>query len=406
MATILKTGSSGEEVKKLQQALQEKGYDLGSFGVDGIFGAKTDAAVRAYQKDNGLSVDGIAGEKTLGSLYAAAQTPQELAPEEPPKADVPVYTPSYEGLLTSLEEKLQKGQDFSYRLEDDPLYHQYRKAYIKDGALAARDIAAKATAATGGYGNSYAESVSQQTLQDYLQKLYALTPELAAAAYDKHQEKQADLLAYYKAVQAAKEAEYDRYQDALKQYKDQQEAAYEKQQDKYKTLQTLVKAGYDPSDEELNAVGMTRAQAQALKPKATASGSSGAGYDNGIYSESQIMQLQTFLGVTPDGKFGAKSKAAMKEAGYTSLKKAMEAMENQVGYFDYDDTLHSQLNDKNNGQSMYSMVLRRLKEMHAQSEPLEKVASYLKQMVGASYITQSEYLRLYNRYRDHNLSGL
>lgn len=404
MATILKIGASGEEVKKLQKTLQEKGYDLGSYGADGIFGAKTDAAVRQYQKDNALTVDGIAGEKTLGSLYAAPQTPQAPAPapEETP-SDVPVYQPSYDGLLTSLEEKLQDSRDFSYRLEDDPLYHQYRKAYLKEGALAARDIAAKATAATGGYGNSYAQAVSQQTLQDYLGKLYALTPQLAAAAYEKHSDKQADLLAYYKAVQSAKEAEYDRYQDALKQYRQEQQDAYDKQQDQLKALQTLIKSGYDPSDEELSAVGMTRLQAQALQPKASAKGS-GSGYDNGIYSESQIMQLQNFLGVTPDGKFGAKSKEAMKQAGYTSLKKAMEAMEKQVGYFDYDDQLHSQLNQQNNNQSMYSIVLKNLKTMHAQSEPLEKVAAYLKQMVGSSYITQSEYLRLYNRYRDHRLS--
>ncbi len=462
MATILRNGSAGEEVKKLQQALKDKGYDLGSYGVDGIFGAKTESAVRKYQKDNGLAVDGIAGEKTLGSLYTVAQKPvqttpavsttptgstqaaykpsvqsvpvvstqpapapqPERKPEAEPDIALPVYKPSYEGLLADLEEKLQAGQDFSYRLEDDPLYHQYRKAYLKDGDLAARDSAAKAAAATGGYGNSYAESVSQQTLQNYLQKLHALTPELAANAYDRHSQKQEDLLSYYKAVLSAQEDEYQRYQDALKQYRqDQADAyqrsqdaleqsrkaqaeAYDRQQDQYKALQTLVKAGYSPSEEELQAAGMTRAQAQALQPKVTASktGSSSAGYDNGGYTETQIAQLQKFLGVTADGKFGPKSKAAMKEQGYSSLKKAMEAMNARAGYFDYDAGVHSQRNAQNNGQSMYSMVLKKLKQMHAQSEPLEKVGQYLNQMVGASYITQSEYLRLYNRYRDHKLS--
>ncbi|MBR4305559.1 MAG: peptidoglycan-binding protein, partial [Ruminiclostridium sp.] len=47
-------GSSGSDVKKLQQALNDKGYTL---QVDGQFGANTQAAVKDYQKKNGLQVD-------------------------------------------------------------------------------------------------------------------------------------------------------------------------------------------------------------------------------------------------------------------------------------------------------------------------------------------------------------
>ena len=72
--TTLRNGSTGSDVKKLQQALIDAGYDVGSSGADGIYGAKTKAAVTAYQKANGLSVDGIAGNQTLGSLYATPTT--------------------------------------------------------------------------------------------------------------------------------------------------------------------------------------------------------------------------------------------------------------------------------------------------------------------------------------------
>ena len=63
----LKTGSRGTEVKKLQTALKEKGYY--SMKVDGVFGKGTLSAVKAFQKDNGLKADGIAGPQTLGKLY-------------------------------------------------------------------------------------------------------------------------------------------------------------------------------------------------------------------------------------------------------------------------------------------------------------------------------------------------
>lgn len=71
--TTLKKGSSGNGVKKLQQALIDAGYDVGSTGADGIFGTNTEKAVKSYQKDNGLSVDGIAGNQTFGSLYATSE---------------------------------------------------------------------------------------------------------------------------------------------------------------------------------------------------------------------------------------------------------------------------------------------------------------------------------------------
>ena len=74
----LKQGSSGSDVKKLQTALMNAGYDVGSAGADGIFGSKTEAAVKAYQKDNGLVVDGIVGSKTSGSLYGSSNTGNSL----------------------------------------------------------------------------------------------------------------------------------------------------------------------------------------------------------------------------------------------------------------------------------------------------------------------------------------
>ena len=59
-------GSSGEAVRKLQELLNAKGYDCGS--VDGIFGAKTKAAVQAFQEANSLASDGIAGPLTWSKL--------------------------------------------------------------------------------------------------------------------------------------------------------------------------------------------------------------------------------------------------------------------------------------------------------------------------------------------------
>ena len=63
---MLRTGSRGDAVRKLQEMLNAKGYTCGN--VDGIFGSKTYAAVLAFQKANGLAADGIVGPLTWGKL--------------------------------------------------------------------------------------------------------------------------------------------------------------------------------------------------------------------------------------------------------------------------------------------------------------------------------------------------
>lgn len=66
MMENLQAGSSGQEVIKLQQQLQELGFDPGS--TDGIFSEMTEAAVKAFQDSEGLAPDGIAGIATLEAL--------------------------------------------------------------------------------------------------------------------------------------------------------------------------------------------------------------------------------------------------------------------------------------------------------------------------------------------------
>lgn len=59
-------GSSGREVRKIQEKLKRCGYYSGS--VDGIYGSGTESAVKKFQKANGLKADGIAGKATLNAM--------------------------------------------------------------------------------------------------------------------------------------------------------------------------------------------------------------------------------------------------------------------------------------------------------------------------------------------------
>ena len=74
----LSYGSTGTEVKKMQQALKALGYNVSA---DGSYGALTQMAVTQFQKRNGLTADGVAGSATLKLLYSGS------AKEADPNAD-------------------------------------------------------------------------------------------------------------------------------------------------------------------------------------------------------------------------------------------------------------------------------------------------------------------------------
>ena len=63
---VLRQGSTGSDVKTVQQKLKRWGYYSGS--VDGIYGSKTKAAVEWFQRKNGLKADGIVGSETFKAL--------------------------------------------------------------------------------------------------------------------------------------------------------------------------------------------------------------------------------------------------------------------------------------------------------------------------------------------------
>lgn len=68
------------DVRSIQEALRKAGFDPGL--IDGIAGARTKAAIQAFQKANGLKVDGIAGPVTLGALFPKSAVPPLMEPVE------------------------------------------------------------------------------------------------------------------------------------------------------------------------------------------------------------------------------------------------------------------------------------------------------------------------------------
>ena len=226
----LQYGSEGKEVEEWQNFLIGQGYEIEA---DGIFGPSTRWATKSYQAYNGLTIDGIVGPDT----YAKAGFKDVNTPISAPTIDPAPTAPTFESapeLATfdntryentadgkvnkdAMNDALKKfnqygenwqykdqystlfedyiGRDkFNYDLNGDALYQQYKDKYIQQGKMAMQDTMGQASAMTGGYGSSYAQSVGQQAYQNSLDNLNDIVPELYQMAYDRYNQEGADML--------------------------------------------------------------------------------------------------------------------------------------------------------------------------------------------------------------------
>ena len=261
-------GSSGDGVKELQEKLIAEGYDVGKTGADGVYGKNTANAVKQYQEKNGLTVDGIAGKNTLGALYGTTASgdqsntttdtnapatgggfqydnftyddyaPSDIVNEannvlQQQEASKPgEYAPVWQDEADSYLSQYQNRDPFSYDFNSDALYQQYKDMYIQQGQMAMMDTMGQASAMTGGYGNSYAQTAGQQAYNQYLNQLNAIIPELNQMAYDRYTQEGQELLQMYDLYMNRENTEYGRYQDKLSNW--YTETA--RLQDKYDTL--------------------------------------------------------------------------------------------------------------------------------------------------------------------------
>lgn len=235
----IQKGSKGDETKKWQEFLNTQGYGL---TVDGDFGDKTYNATIDYQTKNGLTVDGIVGKNTWTkagyTLSPSSQTfeygdftydPFEYADykesdsvinagnkkteAENALASYGDFNYSNQGTFDDIINKILNREKFSYDLNADALYQQYKDKYMQQGKMAMQDTMGQAAAMTGGYGNSYAASVGNQAYQAHLNNLNDVIPELYQMAYDKYNQEGQDLYNQYGLLSDDRNMEYGMWGD-------------------------------------------------------------------------------------------------------------------------------------------------------------------------------------------------
>lgn len=131
-AKSMRQGAEGQDVRSLQESLNKKGAQL---DVDGKFGPKTQEAVRKFQEQNNLEVDGVAGKDTMaalgGSANAAGQAAQAAQP--PAQAQQAGANGESKPAETGAAKKIGGTEDTKWAEKLPPKLREHAQAFIDAG---------------------------------------------------------------------------------------------------------------------------------------------------------------------------------------------------------------------------------------------------------------------------------
>lgn len=279
------------------------------------------------------------------------------------------YQSMWQNQIDDYMGRIENRDPFSYDFNSDALYQLYKDNYIQQGQMAMMDTMGQAAAMTGGYGNSYAQTVGQQAYNQQLSQLNNVIPELYQRAFDRYAYEGQQLQDMYNMYMGREEQDYGRYVDNLNawqaerdyltgRYDSERDYDYGKWEtgraqayDEYNVGRDLAWKEYLANMEKEQAAaelmagvgnyerlarmyGLSGDELKALTdanaPKGTGGTNPGTGpeddtklvYDNGTVTESQIRAMQKTLGVTVTGEWGSESQKA---AGGLSAAEAVDA---------------------------------------------------------------------------------
>lgn len=145
----------------------------------------------------------------------------DIMNEGRPDAYESQYDPKMDALLT----KILNREDFSYDVNNDPLYQQYAEQYQREGDRAMRETMAEAAAGAGGM-NTYAITAAQQAQNYYGSQLNDKIPELYQLAYEMYLNDKESMVQDLGLLQNMDDRQYSRYRDTMNEFYNDRNFAY------------------------------------------------------------------------------------------------------------------------------------------------------------------------------------
>lgn len=178
-------------------------------------------------------------KKTLTDVEKAKQ--EALASDAAKPGE---YTSKWQQQLDAAMDKILNREAFSYDLNGDALYRQYKDRAVKNGRLAMMDTMGQAAAMTGGYGSSYAQSAGQQayqkqmdTLTDQAARLY----DRARQDYDRQGQTDRDR---YDLLRQRENSSYNQYKQSLSSWETENQRLWDRydslRQQEYQAQRDLI----------------------------------------------------------------------------------------------------------------------------------------------------------------------
>ena len=240
----MKIGASGDDVKTLKQLLRGAGYSLTD---DDLFDEDTYQAVSDYQNANGITPNGEIGASTWAKLAGSIVNaiPKDLdtkgkvkfLEENKPKDYASEYTKRIDDMINQVLSR----EDFTYDPGSDPMYQKLKDESTYLGKRAMNDAMGAASALSGGYANSFAQTAGEHAYQDYMAQLTSGMDEmyqLALSAYDAETGRMESEL---KALTDAESKAYERYVNDIEEYNKTLEYYYKKLLDEQEQANWLLK---------------------------------------------------------------------------------------------------------------------------------------------------------------------
>lgn len=257
---LMNTSASGKYYKVQKNGKAQSGLSVGDRVVtDGgtyqILGVKADGSYESTLYDSGITTKNYDGDygngynsnkgtlsgassisdrtkekydsKRKSSYYdndriSSAQDRYDRLDSGRPSA----YDSAYRAKIDKLMNQIENRDPFSYDLNSDMLYQQYKEQYMNLGQAAMQDTMGQAAGLTGGYGNTYATSAGSQAYQAYLQELNNKVPELYSLSLSKYNMEGEDMLNRLNMYANADESDYQRYMDSYNQWLNERNNAY------------------------------------------------------------------------------------------------------------------------------------------------------------------------------------
>ena len=128
------------------------------------------------------------------------------------------YESKYSAQIDGILNDILNREKFSYNLNADPLYEQYRELYTQNGKKVMMDTVGEASAMTGGYSNSYAVTAGSQAYHEYLNNLNKVALDLRDRAYEQYGDEGEKLFEDIKLLRSLDGDDYDKYLNQLERY--------------------------------------------------------------------------------------------------------------------------------------------------------------------------------------------